>query len=118
MVEEYIDKAVDCLFEVLPDKWERIVLFAEFDERHYNIFFYLRVDGKYYQCYGLDKICRVSEKDIDKVTEEWYKLGMKHKNDETWKYYTVIIDENSKFKVDYVYEDNFDLDNWKHKYLV
>lgn len=117
MVEEYIDKASKYIFEVLPEGWSNLVLYAELDAMHYNIFFYTKVSGKYVQCYNLDNICDVSEEEIDAAIEKWYQIALKNKKDETWKSYTVNISNSGSFQIDYVYDEEFDLDDWKKEYL-
>lgn len=118
MVEEYLEEAMSCLCDVLPQNWEKVVLYAEIEALHYNIFFYVKTDGKYIQCYQLDRICEVSEEEIDNAIEEWYQLAIKHKQEENWFSYTATIGKDGLFNVDYAYEEAMNLDAWKIEYLI
>ena len=67
---------------------------------------------------NLSSICNVTEMEIDSAIEKWYKIAVNNKKEEQWKNYTLTINEEGKFQVDYSYEEEFDLDIWKKKYLV
>lgn len=118
MVEKYLEQSVDSLYELLPSGWEKVILYAEIDSMHYNIFFYVEYEGKFYQCYNLETLCNTTEDEVDVFVENWYDIALKYKQKEEWKAYTVTIDASGKFEIDYSYEDDFVLDTWKEHYLV
>lgn len=117
MVEKYLEKSIGDLFELLPNGWERVVLYSEIDPLHYNIFFYVKYNGSYYQCYNLEKLCNTTGDEVDQFAEKWHEIALKHKKKEEWSAYTVTIENSGKFEVEYAYEDEFDLDSWKAQYL-
>lgn len=118
MVEEYLNQAFSELSGILPNGWEKVVLYADVEPKHYNIFFYILINKEYVQCYNLDKVCKVSEDEIDDVIETWAKTATDNKKSEEWKNYTVIIDKDGTFKIDYSYEDFDSLEKWKKQYLI
>ncbi len=118
MVEKYLEQSVDSLYKLLPEDWEKVVLYAEIDEFHYNVFFYVKYNGVYRQCYDLEKLCGTTEQEIDDFADCWYEIALRNKKKEDWKAYTLIVKSSGDFEVEYSYEDEFSLDTWKKKFLV
>lgn len=117
MVEKYLEKSIDSLYALLPNGWEKVILYAEIDELHYNIFFYVKHGGTYCQCYNLEKLSGTTEEEIDEFAENWYETASRSKKKEEWKAYTITVEPSGKFEVEYSYDDEFDLDAWKKHYL-
>lgn len=117
MVEKYINEAFASLGDVIPKDWEKIKLHAIINLDYYEIFFYVKCNGEYIQCYDLEDKYQITEDEIDDVFETWYKISIAEKKEEEWQDYTVSIESNGKFAVDYNYDNDFDLFIWKDKYL-
>lgn len=118
MVEKYLNQSVETLYKLLPTGWEKVVLYAEIDTMHYNIFFYVKYNGVYYQCYNLKKLCRTTENEIDEFATKWYEIALRNKEQENWTAYTLTINSSGKFEVEYSYEDDFSISEWKKRYLT
>ena len=117
MVEKYLEKSIAGLYSLLPKGWETVVLHAEIDELHYNIFFYVKHNGTYCQCYNLEKLCGTTEDEIDEFIDNWYEIALENKKKEEWKSYTVTVKSSGDFEVEYSYDEEFNLDIWKKKFL-
>ena len=118
MVEKYLEDSIGVLFELIPKGWERVVLYSEIDSMHYNVFFYVKYKSSYYQCYSLERLCGTTEDEVDQFTEKWYEIALKYKKREEWKAYTVSVENSGEFEIEYSYDEDFDLDSWKKKFLV
>ena len=118
MVEKYVNESIESLYSLLPSGWEKVVLYAEIDKMHYNIFFYVKHNGTYYQCYSLDKLCDTSEDEVDEFSEKWYEIALEYKKKEEWKAYTLSVDKSGNFEIEYSYDVDFNLDDWKSRFLL
>ena len=43
-MENILEEITDELFVLLPKGWEKVVLYSEIEEKHYNIVYYHRVN--------------------------------------------------------------------------
>ena len=117
MVEKYLNQSIEALYRLLPSGWEKVVLYAEIDTMHYNIFFYVKHNGAYYQCYNLERLCGTKEIEIDDFATNWYEIALKDKEQEDWVAYTLTVNASGEFEVEYSYEGDFSITEWKKRYL-
>lgn len=118
MIENNLTKMSDKLFALLPQQWEQVILLSEIEDQHYSVFFYVKLGGKYIQCYNLESVCGTTEEEIDDFAEVWYNAVLPDRDAENWTYCTAVINADLSFSVDYSYEEEFDLFVWKEKYLI
>lgn len=110
-----MNEIVDILSTVLPDEWERVVLYGELDESSYEFFFYVKVKNNYIYCYNLPY---TTEKVIDEVFGALYAVCIRHK-EAPWTYFTLSLDNTGLFDLHFNYDDAiFDRSEWKKKYLT
>lgn len=115
---------------VLPVSWNKVCLYAEIQEKSYEIFFYCFVNGqaKPIQCYDLPKIYDIEENKIDAVFEEinlvlnnvW--KNSEGKDKKFWSNFTFVLESTGKFNAYYDYTDlsegSYEYKKvWKEKYL-
>lgn len=55
--------------DIIPEKSEKTVFFAEVSETSYEVFFYSYIDGKAVQCYEFTEQDKLDENDLDEVFE-------------------------------------------------
>lgn len=116
-MENILEEITKDLFCLLPKGWNKVVLYSDVEEKHYNIFFYVKTKEGYVQCYNLESLCGTTEAEIDDFVEMLYEkvLGL---DENVRSQYTVVINSDLSFLVDYCYEEEFDLIEWKNKYLI
>lgn len=115
-MENILEEITDELFVLLPKGWEKVVLYSEIEEKHYNIFFYVKINGEYVQCYNLEALCGTTEMEIDGFAEKMHERIM-DLSEKTWTQSTIMINADLTFFIDYSYDEEFNLFEWKSKYL-
>jgi len=115
----------DILQESLPEKWEKVVFYAEYTKGSYSMKYYVNSgDGMYVDCYDISKISKAQLlkkfMQIDKIFAfERNRL----KDKEKWSAVTIILNRDGSFKSEFDYADieGKTLEyhqKWKDKYLV
>lgn len=114
MVESNINEIFGALLECLPEGWQKALFHADFGDRCYHMFFYVRWQDRYYSCYELEKLCGVTRADLVKLYTAVRKLcGAPEK----WSGFDLTFRDDMTFTVDYEYEP-FDEGLWKERYLT
>lgn len=115
------EKIIDELTVILPEKWEKVCLYSHVREDNYEIFFYVKVDGKFIQYIELEKLCGVSKEEIRGVFDKLYEILLPDFMENAWNVLTYIVTNDGKYNVEYDYEDFGDIISyrkaWKEKYL-
>ena len=109
------------LVSVLPDEWEYVVMYSQFDESMYEIFFYVKVNGKYISCYDLDDY-GISQDEVMECFDEIYQIFYPDYDEKKWFCATIRLMNDGKLTLDYDYNDDnideFDYrEVWMKKYL-
>ena len=123
MKEMDYNKIAENLIMILPNDWEKVVLYTQINNDAYELFFHVKVDGNFYQCYNLDKVFGITSDQINATFDELYKLILPDWKDKYWFVCTFILDKNGEFKVDYEYTNYSESTlkykkDWKNKYLL
>lgn len=119
------NKIACAVIDLLPEKWNKVVIFVQYSDTSYSMGFYVDFgSGKYIDCYSLPD---VSENDIysvfsdiDAIVEPVYSsLNKKDK----WSVMTMLFSCDGNFKVEYDYTDISEnsieyITNWEKKYLI
>lgn len=115
----------DIIESMLPNGWNKVVLYANYSEGSYSIKFYVKnADNQYKDCYSLEGVSKAGLikvfMSIDKIISPERK---KLTNKEKWSVMTLVVNRKGTFKAEYEYEnisDNlFEYESaWKTKYLV
>ena len=119
-----IQRVFDCLEPVLPDGWNKLVFYAEYDGASYSMEYYVKSGGSFVKCFDIPGLSRrtllSTFSEIDEViSSEREKLSGKN----LWTNLTMVVQENGRVKVDLGYEDLTEgsyahKKAWKTRYLV
>lgn len=122
--DRYFQRVFDCIDEFLPEQWNKVVFYAEYDEGSYCIEFWVNVGSGYVKCYDLPGIPRTELRrafaDADEfICSERETLS----ENDLWSSMTMVVKNNGKVQVDYDYTDLTEVayehkQAWKKKYLL
>ena len=121
----------DVLVEMIPEEWEKILLYAEIREGFSQVYFYYYPVKQEKPVYSLDIV------DIFNLDKNLYKTFKQELNDcfeelwtefivqnqEQWTSLTYILDNKGRMKISYGYDDISEFspdekqDKWEAKYL-
>ncbi|WP_208590071.1 immunity protein YezG family protein [Gracilibacillus suaedae] len=130
-MEQTYQQIANTLVNIVPEEWERILLYAEYREGYRKIFFYYYPQTGIKPVYSLDIIdfFNIEEEEYDQLEDELYECftmlweEFKEQGQEQWTNLTFILDNTGKMKIDYGYEDISEIspvekqDRWEAKYL-
>lgn len=111
------------LFNVLPNGWEKAILYAQITENSYELFYYAKVNGEYINNFDLEKEgLGVDRQEVRKHFREIYEILLPNYRENQWYAMTFILSKTGEFTVDYEYtdysEDTFSYKKiWKEKYI-
>lgn len=111
------------LFNVLPNGWEKAILYAQITENSYELFYYAKVNGEYINNFDLEKEgLGVDRQEVRKHFREIYEILLPNYRENQWYAMTFILSKTGEFTVDYEYtdysENSFEYKKlWKEKYL-
>ena len=116
------NKIANLLVEVLPAGWNNVVMYTHITEDMYEIFFYVKKDDIYYNCFKLEKEFGISRKSIMRCFDKIHKVLLNDYIEKKWYCATIQLSNNNKFVIDYAYEDQLENEdlfkaNWKQIYL-
>ena len=131
-MEVIYQKVANILVEMIPEEWEKILLYAEVREGFSQVyFFYYPVDQKkpvysldIVDVFNIDKTLhrKLKQELYDCFEELWNEF--KVQDQEQWTSLTYILDNMGRMKLNYGYEDISEAspeekqDGWEAKYLV
>ena len=125
MLERYADRIFAELSSLLPEKWNRVVLFGLILDGAYEISFYVKSSNtsKYQDDYTLQTQKLFTEQTLDSAVRNIWKLCCEAQNQvegEKWKSFTLTVEHTGHFSIDYGYEEEIvdKWDEWREKYLV
>lgn len=116
------NKIVNLLVTVLPEKWEKVVLFSHVTNDMYEFFFYVQIKGNYINCFKLKDDYGISRKSILSCFDQMYDIMLPDYMEKNWYTATMMISPDGKFSLDYTYDDYSENEEqfkseWKNKYL-
>lgn len=130
-MEGLYSKIANKVNEIIPVKWDKVILFAEVSEDASEVFFYFYPIGVHEPVYNLDipRLYAIDEELVDVLRYELNDYfedlwgAFKRSNQDTWTNLTLTLDKTGKFKIDYSYEDLSGTDAyerqiiWEYKHL-
>lgn len=123
MIEMNYEKLLDALLKVVPVRWDKVVLYSEYTPASYSIKFFVKIDGRYIDCFDLNGL------NEDKLIEEFVKIDAIIRpsrkclsGKDKWNIMTVTFSSDGEFYADFDYTQEFENDvdyfqKWKQKYL-
>ncbi|WP_196600232.1 immunity protein YezG family protein [Pectinatus frisingensis] len=130
-MEQLYQKIVNIINSMLPEKWEKLHLYAEVREGYASVFFYYYRSGSITPIHSLDITDKfiVDDNYFSKLEHQLYNtfrellLEFKVQEQEIWTNLTLILRSNGKLKITYGYENVSQIssvekkEKWKAKYL-
>lgn len=121
MVKMY-NKIANLLVEVFPKGWENAVMYAHITEDMYEIFFFVKKDNTYYNCFKLEKEFGISRRSIMDCFDKIHQTLLDDYKEKKWYDATVMLSNDNKMVVNYTYDDQSENEdaykaNWKQMYL-
>lgn len=130
-METLYQKVANILVNIIPEKWVKIYLYAEFRDGYEKVFFYYYPENRLLPIYSLDitDLFNVDDVEFDKLENELYASfselleEFKIYEQEQWTYLTYILDNTGEMKINYGYENVSQIcsvqkqDEWEDKYL-
>lgn len=122
-METIFSKVGLSLVNVLPKDWEKALLFAQITDGSYELFYYAKVKGAYYNNFDLEKTeYGISRKDVRECFRNIYEILLPDYHEKGWYAMTYILSKSGEFTLDYEYtdysEDTLSYKKiWKEKYL-
>ena len=130
-MEAIYQKVANILVEMIPDEWEKILLYAEVREGFSQVFFYYYPVNQEQPVYSLDIVDmfnidkplhrKLKQELYDCFEELWNEFMVQ--DQELWTSLTYILDNMGKMKLNYGYEDISEIspdekqDKWEAEYL-
>ena len=123
MNDKIFQEVFDLVYPVLPQDWEKTLLYALYTEGSYSIKFYCKKNGTYIDCFNMNTIPRADLSRlllaIDKVLFK-ERVSLDDKN--RWTVFTMMVEADGKMRADFDYEDHSEdviscIREWEKKYL-
>lgn len=116
------NKIANLLVEVLPKDWSNVVTYAHITEDMYEIFFFVKRDNTYYNCFKLENEFGISRRSVMACFDKIHEALIDDYKENKWYCATMRLSNDGKFIIDYTYDDqSADEDtfkaNWKQTYL-
>ncbi len=125
MRNEMFQNIFDLLSEVLPNQWNKIILFVGYTEGSYSMKFYIQnVHEEYIDCFELEHIDNMILvrlfMAIDKIVSKERNLLSES---ERWNVMSMSVDSSSNMKAEFDYNDIGENmikyeEQWRSRYLV
>ena len=131
-MEAIYQKVTNILVEMVPEEWEKILLYAEVREGFSQVYFYYYPVNQEQPVYSLDiidvfdvdqSLHRKLKRELSVYFKElWYEF--KIQDQEQWTSLTYILDKNGRMKLNYGYDDISEIspdekqDKWEAEYLA
>ncbi len=118
MNEDIIKSIVDYLISLLPENWTNVILRDISAPGYYNIYFYVKVNGTYIQCFNLPKKYSITMDELNSAFSKINKLCQQNQTTKKWRSYTLTLSSIGDFCIDYEYEEPMEKNKWKAKYGI
>lgn len=112
----------DQIAPFLPEKWEKLVCYLEYGESSYTVSFFVRIDGKYINCFDLPSASEDKLYGAFDAIDEVVMVERNKQKEKLWTNMTICVDEDGKMHTDFDYTDLSESayeheQEWKEKYL-
>lgn len=130
-MEVIYQKVANILVEMIPEEWEKILLYAEVREGFSQVFFYYYPVNQEQPVYSLDIVDvfnidkplhrKLKQELYDCFEELWNEFMVQ--DQELWTSLTYILDNMGRMKLNYGYDDISEIspdekqDKWEAEYL-
>ncbi len=130
-MEAIYQKVANILVEMIPEEWEKILLYAEVREGFSQVFFYYYPVNQEQPVYSLDIVDmfnidkplhrKLKQELYDCFEELWNEFMVQ--DQELWTSLTYILDNMGRMKLNYGYDDISEIspdekqDKWEAEYL-
>ncbi|MDP4181970.1 MAG: DUF600 family protein [Bacillota bacterium] len=112
-IEEIYQKIADTVNDMIPDKWNKLYLYAEVSKDSGCVYFDFESATKQKFIYSLDipEIYNIDENEFNKLERGLLNLfeslhtEFEKKTPQTWTNLTMYLDNFGKFKMDYSYDE-------------
>lgn len=125
MKDEMFQDIIDCLQDVLPEKWEKVVFYSNYFQDSYSMKYYVKeIDEKYIDCFSLNNISKQELLNLfTSIDNVILPVRSQLKGKDKWSVMTLQVNRDGRFHVDYDYTDFPDgvisyEREWKQKHLV
>lgn len=115
MFENKLTDIMNCLIDYLPNEWTKVILHGEFDKTHYTFYYYTKIGNEYKQCFNMEAT-GISRDDVRKCFAAIYDICKD--TDKEWNSFDLTINNDGKFSIEYNFDHELQLDEWKSKYLI
>ncbi|ART75178.1 cytoplasmic protein [Sutcliffiella horikoshii] len=130
-MEIIYQKVANILVEMIPEEWEKVLLYAEVREGFSQVFFYYFPLNQQQPVYSLDIVdsFNVEKTSHKKLKQELYECfenlwnEFKIQDQEQWTNLTYLLDNSGRMKLNHGYDDISELspdekqDKWEAEYL-
>lgn len=130
-MEHIYQRIANILVDMIPEKWKKILLYAEFREGYKKIFFYYYPMDREEPVYSLDipDLFNVDVNEFDGLENELYscfsnlRKEFKEQEQEPWTNLTYILDNTGRMRINYGYDDLSEMspvekqEKWENEYL-
>ncbi len=130
-MEVIYQKVANILVDMIPEYWEKILLYAEVREGFSQVYFYYYPKNQEKPVYSLDipDIFNVDKHQHKKLKQELYKCFEELWNEfnvqdqDQWEYLTYILNNSGQMKLNYGYDDISQIspdekqEKWEAEYL-
>lgn len=131
-MEQIYQQIGESLVEMIPEVWEKVLVYAEYREGYKKVFFYYYCNSVTEAVYSLNipELFEINEDEFDELENDLYgsftKLWneFKKQGQEPWSNLTFILENTGKMNIEYGYEDLSGIspidkqDKWESEYLT
>ena len=130
-MEVLYQKIANILIDMIPEDWEKILLYAEVREGFSQVYFYYYPVNRAEPVYSLDipDIFQVDKRFYKELKRELYECfeelwnEFRVQNQEPWTNLTYILDSTGRMRINYGYDDLSEMspvekqEKWENEYL-
>lgn len=130
-MENIYQNVADILVDMIPEEWEKILLYAEVREGFSQVYFYYYPTQQEKPVYSLDipYVFNVDKRQHKEMKQELYECfeelwnEFKVQGQEQWSNLTFILDNTGQMKLNYGYDDISEIspdekqEKWEAEYL-
>lgn len=110
------EKIIEMLRPVLPEKWESVDFFSNFNTTSYEFFYFVNVENKKYQCYKLESVFGITREQVESAFEEIYEYALKDYRKDIYGYYFSFDSKNNVGKTHKITKEDFGFVDWLQIY--
>lgn len=121
-MNQIIENVFSELSLVQPRNWEKVCLYSQITNDSYEFVFYTLVEGRFVQCFALEKEYNISRNSVRGCFDKLYQILLSDYNEKKWFVQTLVFENNGHFNLYYDYDDHSAntieyKQIWKDKYV-